>query len=152
MSEHSIPKQAATVILLRPAAGNTFEVFLTRRPDGMPFLGGMYCFPGGGVGKKDFAPRMLARCAGLGAVRARKIVGAHFSPQQALGFWVAGIRELFEEVGVLLAVNHAGTRAALSPAQAARCAEKHRALLDRSLDFISLIESEDLARDLAVLC
>lgn len=151
MSEHSTPKQAATVILLRPAEANRFEVFLTRRPDGMPFLGGMYCFPGGGVGKKDFAPRMLARCSGLSGAQARKIVGSHFSPQQALGFWVAGIRELFEEVGVLLAVDHAGTRASLSVAQALRCAAKHPELLDESLDFLSLLEGENLDCDLASL-
>ena len=61
------PRQAATVILLRRAASNGFEVFLTRRPDNMPFLGGMYCYPGGRVNKEDYVPAMIERCVGYDA-------------------------------------------------------------------------------------
>ena len=53
MNEKAEPKQAATVILVRRAAPKGFEVLLTRRPDSMPFLGGMYCYPGGTVRKDD---------------------------------------------------------------------------------------------------
>ena len=90
MSDKQKPKQAATVVLLRPAASTGFEVFLTRRPADMPFLGGMYCFPGGGVKKEDYSPRMIERSFGLTREQARKLVGAHFSPQEARGFWIAG--------------------------------------------------------------
>ena len=57
-------KLAATVILLRPAESNGFEVFLTRRPDEMAFLGGMYCFPGGAL-RKTIVRR---RCCGFATV------------------------------------------------------------------------------------
>ena len=148
VSEKGNPRQAATVILLREAEPKGFEVFLTRRPDGMPFLGGMYCFPGGGVTKEDCAVRVIERCRGLAAEQARKIAGAQFSPRQALGFWVAAIRELFEEVGVLLAVNSSGGRIAGSEN---RMGDKHRLLLDKSLSFVHLLESEGLYCDLSSL-
>ena len=41
-----------------PAAAGTvwgIEVLLTRRPDEMAFLGGMYCFPGGTVQEEDLS-------------------------------------------------------------------------------------------------
>jgi 8-oxo-dGTP pyrophosphatase MutT (NUDIX family) len=151
VSEAQKPKPAATVILLRAAEPKRFEVFLTRRPDGMPFLGGMYCFPGGGVNQDDFAPRITDQCFGLTPMQARKIIGAHFSPRQALGFWIAGIRELFEECGLLFAVDSAGNRFPQSRAQANRAIDAHRRLLDKSLSFVSLIESNDLRCDLSRL-
>jgi 8-oxo-dGTP pyrophosphatase MutT (NUDIX family) len=151
VSDKQKPKQAATVVLLRPAASKGFEVFLTRRAVNMPFLGGMYCFPGGGVNKEDCSPRMIERSFGLTGEQARKLVGAHFSPQEARGFWIAANRELFEEIGVLLAVNRDGVRFRMSQTRVSRLAEKHRALLNRSLSFFSLLENEDLCCDLSSL-
>jgi 8-oxo-dGTP pyrophosphatase MutT (NUDIX family) len=139
------------VVLLRPAASGGFEVFLTRRPNDMPFLGGMYCFPGGGVSKEDCSPRMIEKSFGLTCEQARKLVGAHFSPQEARGFWIAGIRELFEEVGVLLALDRDGLRFPMTQARASRLAENHRALLNKSLSFLSLLENEDLCCNLSNL-
>src|SRR4029453_3781764 len=101
MSAQHKSRQAATVILLRPAESNGFEVFLTRRPDEMAFLGGMYGFPGGALRKDDFSTGRLRLSHGLSPVDARKIVGAQFSPPEAPGLWIAGIRELFEEAGIL---------------------------------------------------
>src|ERR1043166_2896646 len=110
MAQQQKPKPAATVILLRSGGRDPFEIFLTRRADDMAFLGGMYCFPGGTVRKEDCSASMLRRCHGLTPNDARKIVGAHFAPNEALGFWIAAIRELFEEVGILLAVKEKGER------------------------------------------
>ena len=147
MSEKVKPKQAATVILLRRSAPAGFEVFLTRRPDNMPFLGGMYCYPGGRLSKNDYASAMLERCVGLTPAQARKLLGAHFSPTEALGLWVAAIRELFEEVGVLLAVDEQGRTAA----QGERLAVKHEQLLAKSVDFLAVLKSERLRCDLSAL-
>jgi len=138
-------RAAATVILLRPAEAKGFEVFLTRRPDTMPFLGGMYCYPGGAVIKEDSSPRALRRAVGLSPAEARKIIGAHFSPQAALGFWLAAVRELFEEVGVLLAVEN------ISPDAAPKLPALHRALVERALSFAALLEGENIRCDLARL-
>lgn len=151
MSEIQKPKQAATVILLRPAAASGFEVFLTRRPDNMPFLGGMYCYPGGTVRKDDFNPSTLARCTGLAPRQAQRIVGAHLSPPEALGLWIAAVRELFEEVGVLLAKEESAAALGIDNQRAARFSEKHAALVNKSMSFLNLLEGEKLLCDLATL-
>ena len=144
MSETTNVRAAATVILLRPSAPTGFEVFLTRRPEGMRFLGGMYCFPGGSVNKDDSLPRTLARCSGVSPQQARKIIGAQFRPQSALGFWIAAIRELFEEVGILLSVGDAGRPISIDGRRSHQLGEKHAALIAKSLTFCELLESENL--------
>jgi 8-oxo-dGTP pyrophosphatase MutT (NUDIX family) len=151
MSEARKPRQAATVILLRPAPPEGFEVFLTRRPDAMPFLGGMYCYPGGTISREDYAPAILQRCHGLTPQQAQKIIGAQFSPKEALGLWVAAVRAVFEEVGVLFAVESSGERLAPAPKRAHRIAEKHGLMLGKSLSFVALLESEGLRCDLSGL-
>jgi 8-oxo-dGTP pyrophosphatase MutT (NUDIX family) len=151
MSEPKQPKLAGTVILLRPAERQGVEVFLTRRPEGMPFLGGMYCFPGGTANKQDFSPRMIQRCAGLTAKRARQILGAHLRPAEALGLWVTGVRELFEEVGVLLAVETSGETMRVDAARQARLMQRHTALVNGTLSFAEFLELENLLCDLANL-
>lgn len=144
-------RQAATVVLLRRAASNGFEVFLTRRPDNMPFLGGMYCYPGGRVNKEDCMPAMIERCIGVTPNQARKIIGAQFSPPEALGLWVAAVRELFEEVGVLLAVDEKGRNLSGVAPQAERLSVKHERLIAKSLDFLALLKSEGLRCNLRTL-
>jgi len=151
VSETTNVRAAATVILLRPLESSGFQVFLTRRPEGMRFLGGMYCFPGGGVSKEDCLPRMMARCAGVTPQQARIIIGAQFRPQAALGFWTAAIRELFEEVGILLTVGDPGTSASIEAMPTHRLAEKHGALISKSLAFAELLESENLYCDASAL-
>ena len=145
MKEKQKAKPAASVILFRPTEANGFEVFLTRRPDGMAFLGGMYCFPGGVLREEDCSAAMLRLCHGLSPLEARKIVGAQFSPPQALGLWIAGIRELFEEAGILLAVSHFGQPRAAEPKK--NLAGHGEALVKNALSFRSFLESERLLCD-----
>ena len=144
MSQEQQPRHASAVILIRPAESNGFEVLLTRRPDETAFLDETYCFPGGALRKEDCSAAMLQRSFGLAADTARSIVGAHFNPQQALGFWAAGTRELFEKVGVLLAVSEAGRR--LVPTKL-DLAEKHTGVLTKVVSFHYLLESEGLLWD-----
>lgn len=151
MSEPRTPKPAATVILMRHGQSDDFEVFFTRRPDEMPVLGGMYCYPGGVVTAKDCDRRMIARCTGLTATRAKRILNAQLKPTEAIGFWIAAVREVFEEAGVLFAVDDSGERLKLTGDRAASLAEKHAALLDKSISFVELLESEKLYCDLAAL-
>ena len=47
------PRDAATVVLMRPGDGGP-EVYLLRRQTSMAFAGGMCVFPGGGVDPRDF--------------------------------------------------------------------------------------------------
>jgi 8-oxo-dGTP pyrophosphatase MutT (NUDIX family) len=147
MREPQKPPRAVTVILLRPAEPNGFEVFLTRRPGEMAFLGGVYCFPGGAVQKDDCMPAMVRVCHGLSPTDARRKIGAYLSPLEALGFWIAGVRELFEEAGVLLAVDHSGKAWPAARNRRHSLADKHTALLKKTLTFQSLLEGEELLCD-----
>jgi 8-oxo-dGTP pyrophosphatase MutT (NUDIX family) len=142
MSQGQQARLAAAVILIRPAESNGFEVLLTRHPD-ETFLDETYCFPGGALRKEDCSAAMLQRSFGLAADTARSIVGAHFNPQQALGFWAAGIRAVFEEVGILLAVREAER---LLPTKLDRF-EEHAGLFARGFSFQYWLESQGLLWD-----
>jgi 8-oxo-dGTP pyrophosphatase MutT (NUDIX family) len=53
------PREAATVILLRPA-GPGYEVFLLRRRKAASFMGGAFVFPGGAADPGETEPRITA--------------------------------------------------------------------------------------------
>ncbi len=148
MNETQSPKPAASVILLRPAQPRGFEVLLTRRPAAMAVLGGLYCFPGGPLGDEDCSDLMLARSRELTPEEARAIVGAYFAPRKALGLWLAAIRELFEEVGILLATRTAGETILFDKT---RMTEIHSALLAKTVSFQMVVEKDNLLCDTARL-
>jgi 8-oxo-dGTP pyrophosphatase MutT (NUDIX family) len=144
------PRNASTVVLLRPDEMGGFEILLTRRPETMRFLGGFYVFPGGTVHRDDFSPEMLLRCRQLTGFQARQILGSHHEPAEAIGHWVAVARELFEEVGILLAVDESGEAFhALDEKIRRRLERKRQAIVNKQLDFAGFLESEDLFCDLA---
>jgi 8-oxo-dGTP pyrophosphatase MutT (NUDIX family) len=144
------PRNASTVVLLRPAVGGKFEILLTRRPAQMRFLGGYYVFPGGAVHQDDYSAKVLERCRGLSGNDARKILASSHDPEQALGHWVAVARELFEEVGVLLCVTETGDDIDGSEQRATdRIELKRQAIVKNELDFGSFLESENLFCDLS---
>ncbi len=93
-----VSQDAATIVLLRDGAAG-LETLLMRRPDSMSFAPGMHVFPGGRVDLgQDSQPTIR------GTVRA----GAWTDPALARALIVAGVRETFEEAGVLLAVDRSG--------------------------------------------
>lgn len=141
------PKHASTVLLIRPDPDGKFEILLTRRPNEMKFLGGYYVFPGGSVGPEDRSEKTLRRCSGLSAREARRILGDDLSPELSLAHWVAVIRELFEEVGILLCVTESGAEPDVEDGE--RLEEKRQALVAGTLDFGSFLEAENLFCDLA---
>lgn len=144
------PRNASTVVLLRPADNGGFEILLTRRPLQMKFLGGYYVFPGGTVHRDDYSSKVLERCRGLATDDARRILGMDGNANQALGHWVAVVRELFEEVGVLLCVMESGDEVDLRETSARdRFELKRQALVKNELDFGSFLESENLLCDLS---
>ena len=144
------PRNASTVVLLRPGDNGNFEILLTRRPQEMKFLGGYYVFPGGTVHQDDCSSKVLERCRGLSANDARKILGSGGDANQALGHWVAVARELFEEVGVLLCVTESGDEIDMRDQSAnSRIDLKRQAIVKNELDFGSFLESENLFCDLS---
>jgi 8-oxo-dGTP pyrophosphatase MutT (NUDIX family) len=144
------PRYASTVVLVRANDHDGFEVLLTRRPPEMRFLGGFYVFPGGTVHRNDYSPEMLARCRGLSGAQAQQILGSRHAPDEALGHWVAVMRELFEEVGILLCVTDTGDEIDLSDREwTQRIEVKRRSVVNKQLDFGSFLESENLFCDLS---
>jgi 8-oxo-dGTP pyrophosphatase MutT (NUDIX family) len=144
------PRYASTVILLRPDEAGGFEVLLTRRPAEMRFLGGYYVFPGGTVHQSDYSPSILTRCRGLDGAEARRLLGGAHEPDVALGHWVAVVRELFEEVGILLCVAESGAMIDLRDvAVLKRIETKRRAIVQRKSGFAAFLESENLFCDLS---
>lgn len=72
------------------------------------------------------------------------------SPEQALGHWIAAARELFEEVGVLFAVEENG-RPFIPGGDGDGLAEQHRQLLGKGTNFCSILKSRRLRCDLSGL-
>lgn len=94
-------RPAATVMLVRDAVDAVgIEVIMLRRTMQAAFAGGMYVFPGGRVDDVDGASEMETVCDGLTDARASELLQIDSG---GLAYWVAAIRECFEEAGVLLA-------------------------------------------------
>jgi 8-oxo-dGTP pyrophosphatase MutT (NUDIX family) len=104
----AIPKKAATVILVRDRKPRGFDVFLLRRHAKSSFMGGGYVYPGGRVDRKDGSSEIRSFSKGMTCEEAQQILGETFSPEESFAHWVAAIRELFEEAGVLLARDQKG--------------------------------------------
>jgi hypothetical protein len=111
----------------------------------------MHRFPGGPIQKSDHAEAILRRCRGLSGEKARKILGPHLAPSDALGFWIAAIRTLFEEVGILFAIKENGEPVTSDAELKARLLEICTARRDEAQDFPALMERESLFCDAAKL-
>ncbi len=92
------PRRASTVMRVRDGERGT-EVFMLKRVAGMAFAPSMHVFPGGGVDPRDADAGLP--WAGPSPEEWADRLGC--SPDAAQMFVVAAIREVFEEVGVLLA-------------------------------------------------
>jgi 8-oxo-dGTP pyrophosphatase MutT (NUDIX family) len=92
------PRNAATVVLLRPADAGP-EVYLMRRQVSMDFAGGMCVFPGGGVDARD-ADGTVGWAGPSPASWAERLAT---DEETARALVCAAVRETFEESGVLLA-------------------------------------------------
>lgn len=103
-----VPKKAATVILLRNKEPKGFEVFLLKRHEKSSFMGGNFVYPGGRVDEDDGSLKICTLSKGITFEEAQKILGGTFSPEESFAHWIAAIRELFEEAGVLLAYDQEG--------------------------------------------
>ena len=128
MTAAQAPRPAATLILLRAAAGG-LETLMIQRAQSAAFLGGAYVFPGGALDAADSAAH---RVLGLSAAQASQRLGI----DNALAYYVAAVRECFEEAGVLLACDARGHP--VLPARAEALMER------RQRPFLELLEEENL--------
>jgi 8-oxo-dGTP pyrophosphatase MutT (NUDIX family) len=102
-------RDAATVMLVRDTAdgadrGSGIEVCMLRRNLASEFVAGAYVFPGGSVDPGDSGPDAMALCDGRDDKEASALLGIESG---GLAFWVAALRECFEEAGVLVARHRA---------------------------------------------
>ena len=93
------PREAASLILVRDVPDGLEVLLLQRHPESR-FSPGAYAFPGGRVEPSDAAADMEARCRGLTRVEAARHLPGVEPPERAIGFWVAALREAFEEAGI----------------------------------------------------
>src|SRR2546421_9281800 len=126
------PRPAATLILLRPGAQGP-EVLMIQRTHSAAFLGGAYVFPGGAIDAADSDSRILERVIGLNDSQASARLGIGSG---GLGYYVAAIRECFEESGVLFLFDQHS-----KPISAERAASLEHY---RRKPFVELLEAEDL--------
>jgi glyoxylase-like metal-dependent hydrolase (beta-lactamase superfamily II)/8-oxo-dGTP pyrophosphatase MutT (NUDIX family) len=116
-----VPRPAATLILLRDSPAGP-EVLMLQRTKSAVFLGGAYVFPGGSLeaGDRDLASRVIDFEA----------------KEPPIEYWIAAVRECFEEAGVLLACD---VERRPIPAERAE-----RLTAWRQRPFGELLEKEDL--------
>src|ERR671918_236311 len=104
----SIPRPAATLILLRKGEAGP-EVLMLQRVQTAVFLGGAYVFPGGSLEPQD--NKLVSRVTGLTEAEANARLQVSSG---GLAYYVAAIRECFEEAGILLARTKDGAEVAAS--------------------------------------
>jgi 8-oxo-dGTP pyrophosphatase MutT (NUDIX family) len=104
------PRNAATVMLLRPGPPDGVEVLMLRRTAAMKFAPGAYVFPGGSVDEADFS----AEIGWHGPSPADFGTRLGCSAELAGALVCAAVRETFEESGVLLAGTPDGLTAGLA--------------------------------------
>ena len=92
-------RPAATVMLLRDG-GAGIEVFMMQRTHSAAFARSQYVFPGGRVDDADHGDDFEPVCDDLDDAAASARLGVEHG---GLAWYVAAIRECFEEAGVLLA-------------------------------------------------
>lgn len=135
--EPAPPRPATTVLLLRPSKrGDTsapLEVFMVVRHHQIDSFSGAIVFPGGKLEDADGDKRLRARSGGPDRIS-----------DDELKFRIAGVREAFEECGVLLARKR-GQKALIAAADLKPIEDRWRAKLAKDeASILDLVEAEDL--------
>lgn len=136
----SVPVDAAATVVLLRAGDDPLEVFLLQRNHDSGFVPGAHLFPGGAVDAEDGLDEVIERSV-LDADRAADLLGR----DDAAWFWVAAVRETFEEAGLLLAERTDGTPIEWADPDVRRRFDDHRVELDRGRRlFADVCAAEDL--------
>ena len=150
MSSHSqqpldlstVPLRPASTVMLLRDSEHDMEVFMMQRTTTAAFASGMYVFPGGRVDDVDGASELDDLCEGLTDAEASDLLRV---PSGGLAYWVAAIRESFEEAGVLLARDERGDFVRLNdPDSQQRFAAARHAVHDGALSLAEFCQQEGL--------
>lgn len=112
---------------------------MMRRTGRASFAAGAYVFPGGRVDGVDGAEEIAPFCRGLDDAAASAQLGL---PVGGLAYWVAAVRECFEEAGLLMAERRDGGPLSVGEG------DRH-AVHDGSLSMVDLCRRDDLVLDLS---
>ena len=104
------PRPAATIVVVRDGAAG-IEVLLSRRAERGDHSSGAWVFPGGIVDPADRAAHGC--CAGVDDAAASARLGL---PAHGLDYFIAAVRECFEESGLLFATDAGGALVSLDDA------------------------------------
>jgi len=143
MTQPATPSPAATLVLLRDRPTGGLETLLIERHRKSKFAAGDYVFAGGKVEADDVPPDAERFCTGLTAARAAARLGG-LEPRAALGYWIGAIREAFEEVGMLLAYDAAGSPVRIDAAHHASFARYRAACQASNAAFFDMLRAERL--------
>ncbi len=136
-------RPAATVIIARDTeSAGGIEIFMLRRSSQSAFAGGMYVFPGGRVESDDHLHAMDPWRCGPTEAQQRQVAALG---NEWRGYWIAAIRETFEESGLLLAYTEDGEMLDFGDGATATRFRAHQDALNRGeLDLLDLCREESL--------
>lgn len=133
------PVPSATVTLVRDG-GHGLEVLMMERNLKSVFVPGNYVYPGGAVDAPDAASAAFELCAGLDDALASALLGV---ASGGLAYWVAAIRESFEEAGLLLAYDSGGGIVELIRDEVIERFSAHRRAVDEGSRTLAAIVGEE---------
>lgn len=102
------PARPSAAVVPWRRQGDGLEVYWVQRAETLPFMGGWYAFPGGGLSKRDLGVRVTGTPRGFDnpvqvtGLPASLRQGADTPPDVVPGLVACALRELFEETGLLL--------------------------------------------------
>ena len=134
---------AATVLLVRDC-DDELEVLMVKRSKRPPF-GNLYVFPGGKIDESDKDLNITNFCNGLNDEQASIKLGVN---EGGLSYWVACVRECFEEVGILLAIKNNGEELDLNGADKHKFDNYRRMLLENKISLFEICKKENLSLNL----
>lgn len=132
------PRLAATTILVR-ARGDQPELLLLKRGEHARFMPNAYVFAGGALDPGDESADVYGLCDGLDDRLASEQLEL---PSNGLRFFVAAVREAFEECGLLLAYDGRGDIADLSSWDESRLRETRLKISAGRLTFAELCRAQ----------
>lgn len=135
----AVPAVPAATVMLARDGDDGVEVFVLQRTARAAFAPDMYVFPGGKVDAHDDSTDIEAYTEGLAPAAASAALGLESG---GLAYWVAAVRECFEEASVLLARRRDGAPADVPD-------EDRRAVHDQQLSMVELCRRHDLVLDLS---
>ena len=102
MSTPVQPIRPAAIVIVVREAPSSYEIFMLKRTSKASFASDMYVFPGGRVDADDHLHKYDAFRHGPTESQAPQVKALG---DEWRGFWIAAIRETFEEAGLLLAYD-----------------------------------------------